>query len=453
MEHAPSNKTRQALKRVIKAGLCTSCGLCVSFDRSAQSRMLDTDYGQIPYISPKADFDPDPCSYCPALGIDYDTLYKKHYGRHPDNWLIGPFEQLFIGHSLDSEVRGQASSGGVLSQVLIHLLDSARVDKLILAKQGSPRPHLARPVLIADPHDVLTCAQSIYTPVAMLSILPLLDPAKRYAITLLPDAAAALRKLQHDGHPQALAIKYVLGPYTGTQIYPLALRYFFKALRIKDYAELEYLKWRAGEWPGYLEMKAKNGRVVRSKKIYYNFLIPFYITQACRLSIDFANEFCDLSVGDAWSPKYEALGQGFSVVAVRKPMMQSILDEMHADGKLHLETVTWDEASKMHGHMIDFKKRGAFIRMRFRKACGMPNPRYSIEPKALSPGRKMVELVNISLFALAGTPLARAVLNLLPEALMGALFNRLRIQWKALSKPTKRKSLGSLQMRVIRHDQ
>lgn len=42
------------------------------------------------------------------------------------------------------------------------------------------------------------------------------------------------------------------------------------------------------------------------------------------------------------------------MVAVRNAKMLSIIEEMQAMGKLHLEPINWDEAGKMHGHMIDF---------------------------------------------------------------------------------------------------
>lgn len=444
----PVDAVRTALKRVIKAGLCSSCGLCVSLDRSGKSRLLDTDTGPMPLLSAEADFALDPRKYCPGLGIDYAALYISHYGAYPANWLMGPYEELYIGYSKDAEIRAQASSGGVLTQVLVHLLSSGLVDAVVLAKQGVPRAHLARAVVLEDVDEIRACAQSIYSPVAMLELLLSLDPAKRYAITLLPDAAAVLRKLQADGLPQACAIKYVLGPYTGTQIYPMALKYFFKALRIKDFSELAYLKWRAGEWPGYLEMKSKQGRLVRSRKIYYNFLIPFYITQSSRLGIDFANEFCDLSVGDAWSPAYEAKGLGFSVVAARNAEMQKILSDLSAADKLHLEPISWEEAGAMHGHMLDFKKRGSFIRMHWRQLWGRDVPLYSIVPQSIALSRYLVEMVNIALFAMAGTTLARSLLQLFPEPVLGPIFNALRLKWKALSKPAKRKGLGKLQMKI-----
>lgn len=448
----PVDAVRTALKRVIKAGLCSSCGLCVSLDSSGKSRFWDTDTGPRPMLSAEADFALDPRKYCPGLGIDYAALYISHYGAYPANWLMGPYEELYIGYSKDAEIRAQASSGGVLTQVLIHLLSSGLVDAVVLAKQGLPQAHLARAVVLYHADEIKGSAQSIYSPVAMLESLLSLDPAKRYAITLLPDAAAVLRKLQADGLPQACAIKYVLGPYTGTQIYPMALKYFFKALRIKDFSELAYLKWRAGEWPGYLEMQSKDGRQIRSRKIYYNFLIPFYITQSSRLGIDFANEFCDLSVGDAWSPAYEAKGLGFSVLAARNAEMQKILSDLAAAGKLQIKATTWEEASAMHGHMLDFKKRGSFIRLRWRQLWGRDVPHYSLAPQAIAPSRYLVELVNIALFAIAGSSLARSLLQLVPEPVLGPIFNTLRLRWKAASKPTKRKGLANLQMKILPYE-
>ena len=53
-----------------------------------------------------------------------------------------------------------------------------------------------------------------------------------------------------------------------------------------------------------------DGKILKAEKFYYNYLIPFYITKGSLLSIDFCNELTDISVGDAWHPKYEKQGKG-----------------------------------------------------------------------------------------------------------------------------------------------
>jgi hypothetical protein len=58
----------------------------------------------------------------------------------------------------------------------------------------------------------------------------------------------------------------------------------------------------------------------------------------------------------------------------------------------------------------------------------------------------MVELVVSGLFLVGSTRMARWMVARVPEKVIGPVFNRLRLIWKAMSKPTKRKSLGTMKM-------
>jgi coenzyme F420 hydrogenase subunit beta len=215
---------------------------------------------------------------------------------------------------------------------------------------------------------------------------------------------------------------------------------------VADDDPITSLKWRAGEWPGYLEVLTASGREIRSKKVYYNFLIPFYVTQTSLQSMDFANEFTDLSVGDAWSPKFESLGQGFSVVASRTAEMSAIIREMTESHLLTLESAEVLEASAMHGHMIDFKKRGGWLRNRWRRKLGRAAPDYGLTPVGTGTSRVIVEIVISSIFTICRTAPARWVMEHIPEKILGPLFNNLRLAWKNASKPAKRKGLKGLRM-------
>lgn len=431
---------------VVGAGICVSCGACVTLDRSGGSRMVPTARGPEPRYAADAALPQLAWDACPGKGIAYPQLYRRHYGALPDSWLVGPVLKVRTGHAADEQVRAKGASGGVTSQVLVHLLEAGLVDAVIVARQGVPAPLEASPVVATSRDDVLAAAQSVYVPVAMLEVLARLEPGKRYAITLVPEQAAALRWLQAEGDPRARQIAYVLGPYTGTALYPAAIDTFLRTQGVPRGDAVTSLQWRAGEWPGYLEIRTASGRVLRSKKIYYNFLIPFFVTQASLQSMDFANEFCDLSVGDAWSPKFEALGGGHSVVVTRSAEMEAIVAGLVASGALALDEVDPVTATEMHGHMIDFKKRGGFIRNQWRRALGRNAPDYGIRPDHIPASRYVVEMAISGLFVVGRTPPARWALQLIPESVIGPLFNKLRLSWKALSKPTKRKGLGNLQM-------
>ncbi len=434
------------LREVVGGGICTGCGACVALAPVGHARMTDSPLGPRPEFAAGVVLPDLAWQVCPGKGVDYAALYRAHFGQLPENWLLGCHRRVRTGHSGFEEIRQAGASGGVISHTLIYLLESGLVDAAIVVRQGVPTPLQARVVIARTRDEILAAAQSVYIPVSTLDILPRLEPHQRYAMVCLPDQAAALRQLQLAGHAVAQQIKFVLGPYTGTALYPAAITCFLRSRRVPKDDAVTSLKWRAGEWPGYLEIRTAAGRVLTSKKIYYNFLIPFFVTQNSLQSMDFTNEFCDLSVGDAWSPRFEALGGGHSVITTRTQVMEAVINEMCHDKLLLAEPVDAAESLAMHGHMLDFKKRGSYIRNRLRRALGRAAPDYGLRPDPLPKARWAVEFVVSFLFLVGGTRVARKILEWLPESIIGPLFNRLRLLWKGWSKPVKRKGLGTLTM-------
>ena len=381
-------------------------------------------------------------------GVNYPDLYKKVYGCFPSNWLVGHVIKVRTGHAANKKIRANAASGGVITQTLIYLLENNLVDAVVIAKQGIPSPELASPVIATTREEILSGAGSVYVPVAMLEILDDLDPNKKYAITCLPEESAILRTMQQNGISSALQIKYVLGPYTGTALNPEAIRCYLQSKKIREDDPITSLKWRAGDWPGYLEVKTKSGKIIRTPKVYYNFLIPFFITENSLTSMDFANEFADLSVGDAWSPIFETLGGGHSVVVTRNKEMESIIEDMCNRGLLELKVEDVLKATDMHGHMLDFKKRGGWIRNNWRRAFGKSSPDYGYRPKKIPVSRYFVEIIISLIFMVGRLKLSRWLVTKIPESIIGPIFNFLRLNWKKLSRPTKRKGLSNFEIKV-----
>ncbi|MCP4978395.1 MAG: coenzyme F420 hydrogenase [Maribacter sp.] len=440
------------VNKVVEGKTCTGCGLCVGIDESGESYMKDSKYGPRPVISNNSIISEEITTACPGYELNYPELYKKFYKQYPKNWLTGQIHSVYQGFSNEEIIRINGASGGILTHVLIHLLRTKRIDAALVVKQGIPSPEKARIIVANTPDEVLKASQSVYIPVSTLDILNKLESGKNYAITCLPDQAAALRQLQVNGNEKSLQIKYVIGPYTGTALYPSAIEYYLKSKGVKKNDTITSLKWRAGEWPGYLEIKTSTGKVFRSKKVYYNFLIPFFVTNSSLQSMDFTNEFSDLAVGDAWSEKYEKLGHGFSVVVTRTKKMDNIINEMAGAGLINLQKQELDFASSMHGHMIDFKKRGSYIRNKMRRLIGKKAPTFGYTPSKVFFSRILVELFISSLFLFGKTELARAVLFIVPEKTLGVMFNTLRLKWKAISKPVKRKSLSDYNVTILKND-
>jgi coenzyme F420 hydrogenase subunit beta len=428
---------------VIQAGICTHCGTCAGLS-GGTVHMVETDAGPLPMTtSEQVSLPPLAYDACPGKGIDYPRAYQTIFGRLPENWLAGPCRQVMVGYAVPDEIRRRGASGGVITRTLLHLLDSGRITGAVVLQQGHPRPWLAQPVIARTAEEVMAASQSVYVPAPVNVILPeMIAFPGRLAFVGLPDQVASLRQLQAAGHPGAQKVDYVLGPYVGTAIYLAAIESYLRSNGIASLEQVVELQYREGEWPGNLYIRTRSGRELRAKKFYYNYLIPFYITQASLQAVDFTNELTDISVGDAWHPRYEAQGEGFSVVMARTAQAEGILQEMRERGMLVLDDMSLDEALAMHGHMLDFKKRGAFIRNQWRRTLGRGAPTYGYRTAQIPISRKLVELVISGLFLAGRTRPARALIQRLPLGIIGPVFDTLRKSWKSLSKPVKRQGLG-----------
>jgi len=443
-------------QEVIAPRNCTHCGACVGLNPDSLE-FRDTPNGPLPHQKNVNVANDDPrvqlaWTVCPGRGVPYPELFDGG-DTSAENRLIGPARSFHIGYSVDEGIRRRAASGGVISRTLIYLLETKQIAGAVVLRQGRPTPEYAEPIIATSRDEILAAAQSVYAVTPMLTILPEMARFEgRLAFVGLPDQVAALRMLQKVQHPAALKVDFVLGPYTGTNMYSGAVRAFLRSQNVYDSTPITDLQWRAGEWPGYLQVEVADGRVFRAEKFYYNYLIPFYISRNCQMTPDFTNELCDISVGDAWSPKFEKRGGGYSVVIARTEKAERILTEMSEQQLLHLEPVTAEDVLSMHGHMLDFKKRGSFLRLRVQKFFGKPIPDFGYRPEQIALGRILVEMVISMLFAIGRQPIARWIVSRIPLRIIGPLFNILRKTWKAISKPTKRKGLGAVAFTVERNE-
>ncbi len=437
--------------QVIDAGLCTHCGTCVGLS-GGTLQMRSTPDGPLPAATPGKQPRLDQMAYeaCPGKGIHYPTAWRDLFGKHPQNWLIGCYQRLFVGYSLVPEIRRRGASGGVITQTLIYLLEKGLVDGAVVLCQGRPKPWRAEPIIAQSVKEVRAASQSVYVPAPVNTILADMETFDgRLAYVGLPDQVAALRQLQKLGHRGASKVDYVLGPYVGTSMYFGAVESYLRSNGIDDLNEIIELRYREGEWPGYLQIRTRSGLVLRARKFYYNYLIPFYITQSSLLAVDFTNELTDVSVGDAWHPRYEKQGGGFSVVVARSKKGESLLASMQQDGALTLEEIALAEALSMHAHMFDFKKRGAFIRQSWRNGRGRRVPDYGYRPTSIPFSRRVVELGIAFVFGICRTRFARKMVELVPLSLIGFSFDVLRRAWKKASQPAKRKGMNDVSFEIV----
>jgi hypothetical protein len=114
---------------------------------------------------------------------------------------------------------------------------------------------------------------------------------------------------------------------------------------------------------------------------------------------------------------------------------------MLREGRLATWDLSEDEAIKMHSHGYDLKKRGTFIRLKFRKLLGKRVPDYGYVLNAFKFGRYVMELFLDLLFFALGTSLSRWLVEQISPHFIGKLFEKARKSWKKVTHNIKRDDL------------
>ncbi len=428
----------------MRSELCNRCGSCVGLS-GGKIRFAEREGRYLPELNgalTEEQYDRI-WNACSGGGFHFPGYREKFFSDAPAyHPYTGAYRGLFIGYSKDPEVRSSGASGGILSAVLIYLLEKGMIKGAVVTRMSPDRPWLTEPWIATTRQEILDAAQSKYILTSVNEILEriaLFDGPLAYVG--LPGQVQSVRKLQAMEDPSVKNIRYVFGPFYGNTLYFSSVRSFLKSHGERDHTAIRSLHFRYGEWPGNMRVEMRSGRVIELKKFHANYLIPFHIVRNSLFCTDFTNEFTDLSGGDAWAPVYEERGLGFSLVIGRSERGMALLKEMEAEGWLELSPLPEKECIDMHSHGYDFKKRGAFIRMRLRRMAGKQVPDYGYELKGFRATRILMELVISTLFVLLGTRPARWMVEQFPPRMIGRLFERSRTTWKRSTHRIKREDL------------
>lgn len=428
----------------MKSHLCNRCGSCVGLSDGAIVFKNKTGSYQ-PKITGTIDDKLADKLWLACAGKDFSFPFynKAIYGDNVTfHEYTGVYKNIYIGHANDEIVRRNSASGGIISQILIWLLEKKKIDGAVVLGMSKKEPWLTEPFIATTKEEILEAAQSKYIISSVNEILPDMENFKgKLAYVGLPGQIQSIRKLQVAKDPSVQNIKYILGPFYGNTLHFSSIKSFLRTYKVNDYTTITKLYFRYGEWPGNMRVEFNNGKVIELPKFHANYLIPFHILKNSLLCTDLSNEFTDISGGDAWAPVYEERGKGFSMVLSRSEKGQEIINEMIIDGTLTLNTIDIDEAITMHSHGYDLKKRGTFIRMKFRKWLGQENPDYGYTISGFSFSRYLMEFAIDGMFILLGTNFSRFVIEQFPPSFVGGIFEKTRTIWKKSTHKIKRDQL------------
>jgi coenzyme F420 hydrogenase subunit beta len=431
------------IEDVIRYDLCNRCGSCIGLS-GGKITFSNRTGRYLPVITEPLDPATSKLVWqaCSGKGFDFPVQKVSVFGDPKGHAYIGHYQAIYTGFSTDPEIRLNAASGGIISAVLIFLLEKKMIDGAVVLGMSEKEPWLTKPFIATTKEDIIRAAQSKYIIGSVNELLPEIGQFEGIlAYVGLPGQVQSVRLLQQVNHPSVRNIRYIFGPFYGNTLHFSSVKSFLRSFGIKDHTKIRKLYFRHGEWPGKMRVELNDGRIFELPKFHANYLIPFHILKNSLLCTDLTNEYTDISGGDAWAPVYEERGKGYSMVISRSEAGEGIIRQMVSEGWLELKPVDEQEAVEMHSHGYDLKKRGTFIRMQYRSWLGKPNPDYGYRISGFPFSRYLMEIVIDALFLLLGTGLARWIVEKIPPKTIGGVFEKARKLWKKSTHSIKREKL------------
>lgn len=300
------------LKReCINTGLCVECGACAVVCPTEAIALREYPWGRNPELVGKCVDGPCRLCYlpCPAREVPTSKIEERVFGRRRKPTLpekeIGVIRSAHLGYSPTPEIHGKAVSGGAASALLIHALESGRIDGAVLAGFERQRPWRSTAVLARTREEILACAGSKYQPHPQLLGLKLAAEAglKKIAITATPCHVNAIRKMQlfDEFHHLTDRVQLVLSNNCAAHWSVHATEFLITnevGVRLEDVAGLTY---RARPFPGMFEVKLKDGSVKQARFVGGLLgMMGRFTPEECRLCIEKVAELSDVVLGDTW---------------------------------------------------------------------------------------------------------------------------------------------------------
>lgn len=291
------------VEAIVAQGLCIGCGLCQSLAGPEAIRIvMSGEGGERPLVLKPLD---EPVlrlinAVCPGLHV---TGYEP--GSEPSlpeiDTIWGPTRRMAIGYAADPAVRFHASSGGALSALGLHLLESRKVDFILHVAASREQPLRSVRQLSFDAAQVMEASGSRYGPAApLVDFREILDRGQRFAFIGKACDISAIRNYARVDPRVDQLLAYALNFYCGgVSEFSKTVDYVRGIGRSEE--DIMALRYRGDGCPGAMVMKTRDGT---EHRFSYNDMWSdekrWQLQFRCKICPDALGDLADLSVADVW---------------------------------------------------------------------------------------------------------------------------------------------------------
>lgn len=401
-----TGQTMTEIENVIEGDFCIGCGVCKVAANDSVKMVWDK-YGKFratieDSASDRQESLDAASAVCPfSGGPNEDDLARQLYPKLPNHEEIGRFGKTYAGWVIKNSYREAGSSGGLTNWICCQLLEQGLADAVVHVKPIDPLENKGRLFeygISTCIEDVKSGAKSRYYPIEMSGVLEQVrkSPLKRFVFVGLPCFTKAVRLLAQQDNHFATKVAYCVSLFCG---------------HLKSAAFAELLAWQAGIKPDNLKTFDFRHKLVGRPASSYGFCATAKSTDedkikpmssvfggdwgqglfkynACDYCDDVVGETADISVGDAWLPKYVDDHLGTNVIIVRHPDLEQLMESGQNEETIHLEPISVNQVTKSQRSGLNHRREGLAYRLALKEAAGEWHPPKRVQPSFAIPHKR-----------------------------------------------------------------
>ena len=366
------------LNKIINNNLCIGCGLC-SLDANTKGMFFNKRNDcYTPKIHNKKCI--EGLQICPGKGYDIvkmaDQLFRD--GSTKYDIELGFYHSYSAIHSKDEKILENASSGGIITSILLYLIRNNIVDKVSITQFTCNEEGVrTRSFLTKEEKEIIKGQGSKYCPVNFESLLQELHTYNgKVAIVATPCVIAGIRNIQnlYPNYIKSQIIFTISNFCGGFKSYRNISR--LAQIHNINVHNLEYFRFRGGGQPGSLQFIEKTGKKAETQYPLYVGLNGYSKMYRCHVCPDATGELADISCGDAWIPRFERDSKPWSMVICRSKNSTDLIAKMLRNDKIEQQTVSIEEIKLSQRYNLASKKKRQKARMQLYNKVGYITPNF-----------------------------------------------------------------------------
>lgn len=405
MSHSALN-----VSNIVEGGYCSGCGACAYFLKTGMNL---TSYGEYQPDFKKIDqvrgsFVHDANDVCPFLTpeLNENELVKARFSSECQyDEHIGYHRSIFGAYVIEGRFREEGTSGGMGTWIATELLRNNRIDGVIHVKpveKRQPDGPFFKYGISRSLEEIQAGSKTRYHVVEMSAVLAeVRECPGRYFFIGLPCFCKAVRRLQRVdevlnerihfvgslvcGHLKS--VNWTLSLGWGAGIDPKNLAAFKYRTKGPNIPARAYVFEATLDNRENTVIQKDSAEVIGGK-----FNLGAMMLGACDYCDDVVGETADLTIGDAWLPRFDVDARGTNLLIVRNSYLESVLRNAGQESRIHLEDISVKEAVSSQSGGFRHRREGLSYRLRKAKVegCWTPVKRVAPNSQNISRIRQMI---------------------------------------------------------------